>query len=65
MWNATAEPARIIEVLTPAGSEKWFEELATLDPDDPNAFDDSARRHGIRFLRDSPWTARIKAQFGL
>jgi hypothetical protein len=28
MWNSATEAARIIEVLTPGGSERWFEELA-------------------------------------
>ena len=54
MWNPTDEPARIIEVLTPAGSERWFEE---------------PRRLPTGTMRDSPtpaggtasnstWTAR-------
>lgn len=37
MWNATAQPARVIEVLTPAGTEQWFEELAGLADDDDAA----------------------------
>lgn len=65
MWNASAEPARIIEVLTPAGSERWFEEIAALDPEDGEGFRESTRRHGIEFLPNSPWTARIREQFGL
>ena len=28
MWNAGAEPARMIEIITPAGFEKYFMELA-------------------------------------
>src|SRR6185312_15650656 len=30
MWNAEPDAARLIEVLTPGGSERWFEEIATL-----------------------------------
>lgn len=30
MWNSQDTPARIIEVLTPGGSERWFEEIAEL-----------------------------------
>src|SRR5207247_1755306 len=30
MWNAGTIPARVIEVLTPAGTERWFEEIAAL-----------------------------------
>jgi hypothetical protein len=28
MWNAVSEPARMIEIVTPAGFEKYFIELA-------------------------------------
>jgi quercetin dioxygenase-like cupin family protein len=38
MWNPTAQPARVIEVLTPAGTERWFEELAALEPGDQDGF---------------------------
>jgi quercetin dioxygenase-like cupin family protein len=65
MWNTGAEPARVIEVLTPAGSERWFEEIAGLDAGDAAGFDESARRHGIRFLTDSPWTSEIRRRYGL
>ena len=65
MWNTAAEPARIVEVLTPAGSERWFEELASLAPDDGEGFDDACRRHGIAFDRSSPWIKEIRDRFGL
>ena len=65
MWNAGDQPARILEVLTPAGTEEWFEELAALAPGDSDGFADSCRRHGIEFHDDSPWTERLRAQFGL
>ena len=28
MWNASHEPVRLVEVLTPAGTERWLEEIA-------------------------------------
>jgi uncharacterized cupin superfamily protein len=65
MWNASDVPARVMEVLTPAGSEEWFEELARLDAADPAAFDESCRRHGIASLRDSPWIPELVRRFGL
>ena len=39
-WNESTEPARILEIISPAGFEKYFEEVATLaemgvPPDDP------------------------------
>ena len=63
MWNPAKEPARISEVLTPAGSERWFEELATLESADEDAFDELARSYGITFARDSPWTPEIRRRF--
>lgn len=64
MWNAGSEPSRIIEVLTPAGSERWFEELAAVTPGDHEGFNESCRRHDIDFV-DSPWTEEIRRRFGL
>jgi hypothetical protein len=32
-WNAGDEPARIVEIITPAGFDKYFEELADAWPD--------------------------------
>ncbi len=65
MWNATQEPARIVEILTPAGSERWFEEIAVLAEGDDAGFDAACRRHGIAFQRDSHWTDELRARFGL
>jgi quercetin dioxygenase-like cupin family protein len=65
MWNAGTVPARIIEVLTPAGSERWFEELASLDCDDRPGFEAACERHGISFVPNSPWTEEIRQRFGL
>ena len=49
-WNSGATPARIIEVLTPGGSERWFEETAALQPGDTEGFQASCQRHGIEFF---------------
>lgn len=62
MWNPGDRPARIVEVLTPAGSERWFEEISGADAE---AFAEACRRHGITFLPDSPWNERLRQQFGL
>jgi hypothetical protein len=55
MWNPTPRPARATEVLTPAGSERWFEELARLADDDNAGFAEPCERYGIRFLLTSRW----------
>jgi hypothetical protein len=65
MWNASDESARLIEVLTPAGTERWFEEIAALDASDQAGFDEACKRHGISFDQASPWTARIRERYGL
>jgi quercetin dioxygenase-like cupin family protein len=65
MWNAGSEPARIIEVLTPGGTERWFEEIAALPPGDEAGFRDACKRHGIAFFPDSPWTATLRERYGL
>jgi quercetin dioxygenase-like cupin family protein len=65
MWNSATVPARVVEVLTPGGSERWFEELAGLVSGDAAGFEDAWRRHGIHFLRDSPWTAELRERFSL
>jgi quercetin dioxygenase-like cupin family protein len=65
MWNATDEPARIVEVLTPGGSERWFEVTSALAPGDREGFEEASRRYGVTFLPDSPWTAVIRDRFGL
>jgi quercetin dioxygenase-like cupin family protein len=65
MWNADDEPARVLEVLTPAGTEKWFEEIASLPTDDNAGFRSVCDRYGIRFLPDSPWTSGLRTRLGL
>ncbi len=65
MWNPTDRPARVTEVLTPAGTERWFEELAALADGDEAGFADACRRHNIRFLDDEPAVTRLKRDFGL
>jgi hypothetical protein len=65
MWNPTDEPARITEVLTPAGTERWFEEIAALADGDDAGFADACRRHGIEFRLDSPWIGRLRNSYGL
>ena len=32
-WNAGEEPARLLEIISPAGFERYFEELTELPPD--------------------------------
>src|SRR5262245_25853935 len=65
MWNRTDALARIIEVLTPAETERWFEETAALAPGDREGFAASCERHGIRWLPDSPWRDELSQRYDL
>jgi quercetin dioxygenase-like cupin family protein len=65
MWNPAGQPARIIEVLTPGGTERWFEEIAALDDDDAAGFDLACARHGITFFPQSSWIAELRRRYGL
>jgi quercetin dioxygenase-like cupin family protein len=63
MWNTQAEPARILELLTPAGSENFYIEASGAG--DQAAFDEVCRRYGIRFFADSEWNQKLREKFGL
>lgn len=65
MWNAGTDPARVLEVLTPAGTERWFEEIAALAAGDRAGFEAACRRHGIHFLPDSHWAGELKRRYHL
>jgi quercetin dioxygenase-like cupin family protein len=52
MWNGGAAPARMIEVISPAGFENFFRELADLTaagPPQPPDMMALARRYGLQF----------------
>ena len=63
-WNAGDEPARLIEIISPAGFEKFFEELVDLQaPPTPERIAEIAERYGHDF--DLEGTVRIVEEFGL
>ena len=52
MWNAGDVPARMIEIISPAGFEHFFHELAEMmaaGPPDPAALGPLAARYGLEF----------------
>ena len=51
-WNAGDEPARLLEIISPAGFEKYFEEIAPLLPPQ-------------RPEPDFPALAEVQARYGL
>ncbi len=52
-WNAGPEPARIVEIISPAGFERYFEELAEVlsagGPPDVARIEEIAGRYGLTF----------------
>jgi mannose-6-phosphate isomerase-like protein (cupin superfamily) len=65
-WNAADGPARILEIISPAGFEGLFVELAGLlesDPGDVNAIAALGARYGVEM--DPAGTGRIVAEHGL
>ena len=67
MWNAGKTPARMIEIISPAGLEHCFREVADLVEAGSPAFDQLAAlaaSYGLEF-GDAPWLPDIIARYGL
>jgi quercetin dioxygenase-like cupin family protein len=67
MWNAGPEPARMIEVITPAGFELFFRAVVDLfeaGDADPEQGARLAAQHGLLFV-DTAWLADVVHRFGL
>jgi uncharacterized cupin superfamily protein len=65
-WNATDAPARLLEIISPAGFEQLFVEVADLlraAPDDAGAGAAIAARYGLKYDGDA--TAQVIAEHGL
>jgi quercetin dioxygenase-like cupin family protein len=55
-WNAGEEPARLLEIISPAGFEKYFAELVELGGStraDPRDLAAISKRYGLQVDRDS------------
>src|ERR671916_430572 len=67
MWNAGAVPARMIEIISPAGFEHFFREVAELIAAGPAAAGqggDLAERYGLQFGQPA-WLSEVVERFGL
>ena len=67
-WNAGDEPARILEIISPAGFERYFEQMVDLlersaGPPDPGALGSIAAQHGLEVDRES--IPRLTEEYGL
>jgi quercetin dioxygenase-like cupin family protein len=67
MWNAGKSPARIIEIITPAGFEGGMREVAAMaasGPPDPKALGEVAARYGMSF-EEPQWLPDVIARYDL
>ena len=63
-WNAGDQPARILEVISPAGFERFFEEISAVPPDaTPAERSQIAARYGLEFDFES--MPRLLEEHGL
>ncbi|WP_394821820.1 cupin domain-containing protein [Pendulispora albinea] len=66
-WNATREPARILEIFSPAGFEQYFGELAELLAQGTPPIDTLTRlrsKYGAT-SQGMEWVPELKAKYGL
>jgi quercetin dioxygenase-like cupin family protein len=66
MWNAGPVEARMIEIITPAGFERFFLELADLiqaGPPDPAVLEPLAASYGLFF--DPTWVPELMTKYDL
>lgn len=66
MWNAGPDEARMIEIITPAGFERFFLELAEMiqaGPPDRGVLERLARSYGLFF--DPAWVPELMDKYGL
>jgi quercetin dioxygenase-like cupin family protein len=67
MWNAGKTPARMIEVISPAGFENFFREMVDLTatgPPSPDAVRQLADAYGLRFGQ-AAWLPDLIARYDL
>jgi mannose-6-phosphate isomerase-like protein (cupin superfamily) len=67
MWNAGSVPARMIEVISPAGFENFFRELAELlESDRPDLSEIPAlgKKYGLQFGQPE-WLPDVISRYGL
>ena len=60
-WNAGPGPARLLEVISPAGFEKYFGELA--EAGDPGRRQELAAKYGVTYSSD--WVAGLISRYNL
>ena len=64
-WNASGEPARILDVIVPAGFERFFDELAELIERGAgeDEIDEAGRRYGHKIVPE--WIPELEERYGV
>jgi quercetin dioxygenase-like cupin family protein len=60
-WNAGPGPARLLEVISPAGFEAYFDELA--EAGDPGRRQELAAKYAVTYSSD--WVAELTSRYNL
>ena len=60
-WNAGPGPARLAELISPAGFEKYFAELA--EAEDPDWRQELAAKYGVTYSDE--WVAELTSRYNL
>ena len=67
MWNVTGEPARILEMVTPGGIERYFEQLAPVlkekGPEWTKRYYALTQEFGLTILDD--WSDELQEKYGI
>jgi quercetin dioxygenase-like cupin family protein len=67
MWNADSTPARVVEILSPGGLERYFQELPSIlaheDGAGPKEYYELAERYGITIQDD--WIEELERTYGV
>jgi quercetin dioxygenase-like cupin family protein len=69
MWNPTDEPAILLEIISPAGFEQFFEEMSRIQggfhPSNQVGIDELAAKYGHQFHYEAEWLPEVVAKYHL
>jgi quercetin dioxygenase-like cupin family protein len=67
MWNIGDQPARVLEVVTPGGLERYFEKIGPIlkehGPEWTRQYNEAAAEYGLEILDD--WSRELQARYGI
>ena len=67
MWNAGSEPVTVLEIVSPAGLERYFEQVAPVlrqsGPEATRRFESLADEYGLTIMND--WTEELESRYNV